>query len=638
MLTATPRVQSVLGYYQMVEAESIDVLHFSRYCMTNKDVAKLLREVAAAYLLKGENRFRVIAYERAADTVEDCAVEVEDLWKEGRLETLPGIGASISSYLEELFKTGKVKHFQSIRKKMPQGMFTLMDIPGFGPKKAYRLAKEFHLNSPETARDELLGIAKQGKIAKLPGFGEKSEQDIVESIQRFQKGQFKENRITLPVVSVIAEGVGDYLRQNRDVVEVIVLGSLRRQVATIGDIDFAVSTKNPEGVLDWFVNYPKKQKLIERGLTGASIMLTNGRQVDVRVCHPQTFGSMIQYFTGSKSHNIALREFVLKRGFSLNEYGIKPMKKSLGPRPISRWLEKLNRGKNIYEFKTEEELYSFSGLQWIPPELREDKGEIEAALSGDLPKLIELKDIRGDLHIHTNYDLKPSHDVGSSPLEEILKQADRMGYEYIGVSDHNPRISQNSEKDILAIMKKRKSYYEHIYSSMKSVRVQLFIMLEIDILPDGQLALPESSFEYIDAAVVSIHSVFEMDKAKMTRRILSGLSHPKAKILAHPTGRLLTKRDGYDADWDEIFSFCKTHNKALEINSYPDRLDLPDDLVHRAIQEGVKLIINTDSHDVSHMELMRYGVSVARRGWAQKDDILNCLPYNRFKEWLSSQT
>lgn len=619
----------------MIEVESIDVLHFCKFCMSNKEVAQLLREVAAVYIINGENRFRIMAYERAADTVEESAVDVEDLWKEGILETLPGIGASISSYLEELFKTGKVKYFDSIRKALPQGMFALMDIPGFGPKKAYRLAKEFNLNNPESAGDDLLRASKQGEIAKLPGFGEKSQQDIVESIQRFQKGQFKENRITLRVASVIAEEVGHYLRQHRDVLDAIPLGSLRRKVATIGDIDFAISTTNPEGVLNRFSNYPKKQKLIERGSTGASIVLTNGRQVDVRVCTPKIFGSMIQYFTGSKSHNIALREFALKKGFSLNEYGIKPMKKMEVRRlKIGNYEKK----KHVFEFEKEEEFYQFLGLVWIPPELREDRGEIEAAVTDQLPKLIEPKDIKGDLHIHTNYDLKPSHDLGSSSLEEILKKADRMRYEYIGISDHNPRVSGLTEADISTIMKKRKAYYEHIISSMKSVRVQLFIMLEVDILPDGKLALPEDSFKYIDAAIVSIHSVFEMNKAKMTRRILAGLSHPKAKILAHPTGRILTKRDGYDADWDEIFSFCRDHNKALEINSYPDRLDLPDDLVRRAILNGVKLTINTDSHDVSHLEFMAYGVSVARRGWSQKRDILNTLSYNGFKDWLSSQT
>ncbi|MBI2616994.1 hypothetical protein HYW55_02600 [Candidatus Gottesmanbacteria bacterium] len=601
--------------------------------MTNKEVAKLLREVAAVYLLKEENRFRTIAYERAADTIDASTVDVEDLWKEGKLTSLPGVGSSISSYLEELFKTGEVKHFDSVRKKVPEAMFALLDIPGFGPKRALQLTKELHITSPKSAIDDLLRAAGQGKIARLAGFGEKSQKDIVESIQRFQKGQLKENRITLPVASVIADEVGEYLQRHRDVFEAIPLGSLRRQVATIGDIDFAVSTKNPESVLGWFLKYPKKQELIERGPTGASIVLTNGRQVDVRVQDPKTFGSMVQYFTGSKQHNIHLRELALKQGYSLNEYGIKPLTKSKSKKGYGN---NYNKKKNLYEFQKEEGFYRFLGMHWIPPEIREDRGEIEASLANRLPELVKMQDIKGDLHIHTSYDLKPSHDLGSSDLKEILKYADVRKYEYVGISDHNPRVSEHSEIEILSIMKRRKSYYEQIYSSTKSTRVKLFLMLEIDILPDGKLALPQNSFAYIDAAIVSIHSVFNMDKSRMTQRILSGLSHPKAKILGHPTGRLLTKREGYDVDWDEIFTFCGKHNKALEINAYPQRLDLPDDLVRDAIRKGVRLVISTDSHDVTHMDLMRYGVSVARRGWAQKGDILNTLPYNKFKEWLIS--
>lgn len=598
--------------------------------MTNRDIAKLLREVAASYLLNGENRFKIVAYDRAADTIEGTAVDIQDLWKEGKLTTLPGVGSSISSYLSELFEKGSVKHFNFIKASMPACMFVLMDIPTFGPKKAFRLSKELKLDNPKTAIADLQKAIAHGKVATLEGFGEKSQQDISEAIERFQKGQFKENRVTLPIASAIAGEVRKYLLEHKDVLQAIPLGSLRRQLSTIGDIDFAVSTKNPEAVLDWFVKFPKKQDVIERGPTGASLILTNGRQVDVRVQQPQLFGAMLQYFTGSKQHNIRLRELGLKKGYSLNEYGIKPIKDV----PIQKKFH-FNKKKNLYEFATEEELYSFLGLQLVPPELREDRGEVEKAMTHSLPHLLELADMKGDLHIHTSYDLKPSHDLGSSDLKTILLEGEKLGYEYVGINDHNPKTSGQSKEQINAIMKKRKLDYEHIYSSTKSVRVKLLIMLEIDIQPDGSLALPDSAFEYIDGSIVSIHSVFTMNKDEMTKRVLKGLSHPKARILAHPTGRLLTKRDGYDLDWGKIFSFCKEKNKALEINSYPERLDLPDDIVMSAIRNGVKLVIDTDSHDVSHMDLMKYGVSVARRGWAKKSDILNTMQYNEFKEWLT---
>ena len=273
-------------------------------------------------------------------------------------------------------------------------------------------------------------------------------------------------------------------------------------------------------------------------------------------------------------------------------------------------------------------------MVWIPPEMREDTGEIEASNNNKLPQLVKLGDIRGDFHIHSNYNLEPSHDLGSSSLEEILSQAEKLKYEYIGISDHNPSYSKHNKNEIVTILKRRKSTFEHIMSSTKSVRVNLFTMLETDILPDGRLPLPDEAFDYLDATIVSIHSSFNMDKRKMTERIISGLSHPKAKILAHPTGRLIGRREGYDVDWEKLFNFCKEKDKAIEINAYPDRLDLPDVLIREAIKKGIKLVIGTDSHQHSQMELMFYGVSQARRGWATKHDIINTLPYNMIRKWL----
>lgn len=599
--------------------------------MTNAEIARLFNQMAAAYTVKGENFFRTNAYEKAAETVQNSPVEVKDLWQEGKLSSLPGIGSSIASHLDELFKTGRVRHFEETFKGLPKGMFALLDVPGFGPKKAFRLSKKFDLTSEKSAVEKLFEAACAGKIVSIEGFGEKSQEDIIAAIKQYKRGQIKGNRMPLPFAYAIADELLAYLKKHSSVIKVEVLGSLRRRVSTIGDIDLAVATRKGEDVLDYFLTYPKKTKVVERGPTGASILLTNGRQVDLRVIDPTKWGSMLQYFTGSKAHNIKLREFALKQGLSLNEYGMKPIKRIFNNKFL---ISNLNKKKKLYEFSKEEDFYSALSLPWIPPEIREDTGEIEAWIQNKFPHLVELKDIKGDFHIHSNYDLKPSHDLGNSSIEMLVKRAGQLGYEYIGISDHNPSYTNQSHDKIVDILKRRKEFIDKIIYSTKSTRVHLFIMCEVDILPDGKLPIPDKGFEYLDACIVSIHSSFNQDKKTMTNRILSGLSHPKARILAHPTGRLLTRREGYEVDWEKLFSFVKDHNKAIEINAYPDRLDLPDILVRQAIHHGVKLTIDTDSHDVSHMDLMQYGVSVARRGWATGSDIINTMAYNKVKEWI----
>lgn len=601
--------------------------------MINKEIAKLLRKVAAAYILKNENRFKILAYEKAAESIENSNFEARDLWKEGKLSTISGVGSAISSHLQELFHTGTVKHFETVFKGLPESLFNLMDLPGFGAKKAHKLAKELNLKNPKTAVADLLKAAKSGKIAKIPTFGEKSQTDIIKAIERFKKGEVKENRMPLPYAYTTALDILQYLKKHKGTQEAVPLGSLRRMVSTIGDIDIAVATDNPSGLVEWFLSYPKKTQVVEKGPGGATIILTNGHQVDMRVQSPDKFGAMLQYFTGSKNHNVKLRELALKKGFSLNEYGMKPIS-SKRRSAFGRKSQNYDKRANLYQFSTEEELYNTLGLPLIPPEIREDRGEIEAGLNNNLPNLVSLTDIKGDLHIHSNYNLEPSHDLGVSSLTDILKKAEELNYEYIGISDHNPSYTKHSSRQIISILKERKIKFEQIISSTKSVRVNLFIMLEVDILPDGKLPLPDQAFDYLDGIIVSIHSSFGMDKERMTRRIISGLSHKKAKILGHPTGRLIGSRESFQANWDEIFDYCKNNGKALEINAHPSRLDLPDPLVFEARKKNLKFVINTDSHDISQMELMTFGVSVARRGWAGKSDILNALPYNKLKDWL----
>ncbi len=597
--------------------------------LTNPRIAELLRKVSAAYLITGANRFRIIAYDRAADSIEHLTSEVKDYWDNGKLDEIPGVGGGIASYLDELFKTGRVRHWDDVLGKVPEAVYPLLLVPGIGPKKAYTLVRELKFNDAKTVVADLEKAAKAGKIAPIEGFGEKSESSIISAVGAFKRGQIKENRMPLPYADGVARELIAFLTADPRVVRADALGSLRRQVSTIGDIDIAAATEHPADVVKRFVTFPH-QKIIDSGPEGATLLLTNGRQADVRVQKPDAYGAMLQYFTGSKHHNIQLRTMAFERGLSLSEHGIKDVK----------------TGK-IKKMASEESFYRALGLPFIPPELREDRGEIAAARRHALPESVTLDDIRGDLHIHSDYDLKPSHDLGKDSVSTMLSQAVALGYSYVGFSDHNPKVGGQSEKEIIDIMKRRKDKYEQLYSSWiqkvsgsdgssnNKATVHYFLMCEVDILPDGNLALPDAAFEFVDAAVVSVHSAFTQPKHEITKRIIAALTaHPKVRILGHPTARLLGKREGIDADWPQVFETAKAHDIALEINAYPDRLDLPDALVYDARKMGLRFTIDTDAHAADQMTLMRYGVSVARRGWAEKSDILNALGYNDFKRWL----
>ncbi len=600
---------------------------------TNKEVAHLLESVKAAYIVGKENRFKIAAYDNAAAAIRHAGSNIKDIWEDGKLQDLPGIGSSIASHLDELFRTGKVKHFKQIFKKLPEAMFELIKVPGIGPKLAYKLCKNLGINRRENALKRLKQAAKQGKIRKMEGFGEKSEQEILEGLGEFSR---RTQRVLLVLAENISQEIVIYLKKCPEVKRVDVLGSLRRKCPTVGDIDIAAASEKSEVVVKWFVKYPKKTKLVEAGGKKARI-LVGEYQIDLMVEPPSSYGSLLQHFTGSKQHNIHLREMALEKGLSLSEHGIRKLK--VNP-PAGG--EKLK----VKRFKDEKDFYNFLGMEWIAPELREDEGEIEAALlrqpadqgkQSKLPRLVELKDIRGDLQMHSSFDIEPSHDLGEDRIETMAKKGRSLGYEYIACTEHNPSISNHNEKQIIDIIKRKKDKIDKLnYSSNKNTRNKLFIFnsLEIDIRPNGQLAFPEKAFDYLDFALVSIHSSFRLEKNKMTERILKGLEYPKVKILAHPTGRILGKRESYELDWDKIFDFCKKNHKFLEINAYPNRLDLPDYLIKEAIKNGVKLSLGTDSHAVEQMELMKYGVYNARRGWATKSSIINSLNYDKIKMLL----
>lgn len=587
--------------------------------MSNLAIAKLLRSVAAAYTIKNERKFRfqILAYQKAADSIENTSAEIVDLAKENALDTIPGIGTSIKEHLEELLKTGKSKHFEWVTQGIPRSVFVLLDIPSFGPKKAYKLVESLNLKNEKTIIDDLEIAARKGKIEGLESFGKKSQEDIIRAVAEFRQGKGKTTRMVLPIAGETADRIISYLKKSPSVVEAVTLGSLRRMKETIGDVDIAVSSKNPTLVIKHFISYPYKERVIEKGSITASILINGGKQIDLMVLPPNSFGSLLQHFTGSKEHNVHLREIAIKKGYSLSEKGIKVKSKTK---------------TELRKFKTEEEFYKFLGMDWMPPEIREDTGEIELASAHKLPKLVEIGDIKGDLHIHSSFPIEPSHDMGQNTMEDMLDKAKKLGYEYLGFSEHNPSVSKHSKEEIYSILSRRKRKIEQLNESNKYIRV--INLLEVDILANGDVAIDSNCASLLDVYFVSIHSTFNMSKNDMTKRILGGLSHPKAKILSHPTGRLLNQRAGYQVDFDKIFDFCKKNNKALEINAWPQRLDLPDSEVRHAIKYGVKMVIDTDSHASWQMDNMRYGVAVARRGWAKKDDILNALPYNKLLAWL----
>ena len=573
--------------------------------LSNLQIAKLLHSVAGALTLDSEedNRFRITAYDRAADAIEHSSSELKDLWDDGNLSDLAGIGENIASYLDELFRTGRVPHFKKILSGYPEAVYELMEIPGIGPKTAQKLCKALGISKAKSSLIQLERAAKKGHIRLIEGFGEESEKEILEGIAQHHR---KTGRLLLPQAQAIANSLITWISGCPQVQKVDFLGSLRRQAATIGDIDISVASSDASSVIKRFVSYPKLTRVIDSGDRTASILVPPDCQIDLMVQPPEQYGSLLQHFTGSKLHNIALREYALKQGYSLSEYGIKSLKQA----------------KN-FNFSDEKSFYNFLGLDYIPPEIRENNGEISLALEKNLPQLVEDRQIKGDLHIHSDIDTEPSHDLGKSSLLELVNSASILNYEYIGLNDHNPGVSNHTESQILDLLKRRKQTIEQFMYSLENRTIYLFNGMEIDILSNGSLALPDSALGTLDYASVAVHSAFNQSRKIMTQRVISALDHPKVLFLAHPTGRLLNKREGVELDWDKIFDFCVTHDKWLEIDAWPNRLDLPDSLVKTAVKGGVKLIINTDSHDAENLQNIRFGVSVARRGWSTQADIIN---------------
>ena len=564
--------------------------------MDNQDIARIFYEIADYLEMEGV-QFKPYAYQKVALVLENLEEDVGEIYKKGgekAIEKIPGVGKNIGAKIIEYLKTGKIKYYQDYKKKYPIDMKELTSVEGLGPKMVrdlYRILKIKNLKDLEKA-------ARDGKIRDLANFGEKTEKNILQGIKFLKrtKGRFLLGDILLRVREIEKN-----LKTLKEVERINVCGSVRRMKETIGDVDFLVVTENPEKVMNFFCSQPEVIKIWGKGSTKSSVRLKDGFDVDLRVVPRKSYGSALQYFTGSKEHNIHLRKIAINKGLKLNEYG-------------------LFRGSKMIAGKTEEEVYKVLGMKYPPPEIRENQGEIEAALKGKLPKLVELKDIKGDLHSHSDWD------GGDNSILEMAETAMALGYEYIGISDHTKFLKIEYGLDERQLAQQRKEV-DRVNSKLKTQDSKLTILqgAETNILNDGSLDIKDEALKKLDYVIAGVHSSFKMPKEKMTERIIRAMKNPYIKIISHPTGRILKRRDEYQIDIDKILRVAKETNTILEINSIPVRLDLNDLNIKRAIEIGVKLVINTDAHHKKHLRFMNYGVAQARRGWAEKKDIINTL-------------
>jgi len=574
--------------------------------MINQKIAKILNNISIILEIKGNDRFRIVAYERAADIIGNLTKDLKDIYKKGGIKALkqiPGVGQNIAEKIEEYIKTGKIKAYQKLIKDVPEKILILTEIPGIGAKTAYALYKNLGIDSiPKLGK-----AAKTGQIRKLPHFKEQSEKNILRGIKQYRIRTKERNRMLLTTAGPIAEQVIEYITKNKAVKKCDVVGSLRRMKETIGDIDIIIATSKPKQVINYFAVAPFVKNVLAKGDTKISVTHQNNVRIDLEILSTKDYGSLLQHFTGSKEHNVHLRTWAVEQKIKISEYGITDLKT-----------------KKEHHFADEKKFYNFLGMQYIEPELREDQGEIELALKNKLPKILKYTDLQGDLHCHTNKS------DGSNTIEELVTKAQKMRYEYLGISDHTAGLGVASglnDKELL----KHQAEISKVNKKYKNIR--LLTGAEINIKANGQLDISKKTIAKLDFTIGSVHSAFNQPKKEMTKRILTAISSG-INILGHPSGRLIGQRQAYEVDWLEIFKACAKYKVALEINSFPQRLDLKDTLIKEALDYGCKFAINSDAHALKHFELIKYGIATARRGWATKKDVINTWPLKDLLKWF----
>jgi len=572
--------------------------------MDNKAIANIFYETADLMEVRADDPFRIRSYRRAAEAIEGFDQQLAEIWQDEKaLLAIPGIGKSMAANIRDLFKTGKLKLHEELLQKYRPSMLDLLKIQGLGPKTIALIWDAFQVCDI----DGVANLAQEGKLRALPRLNEKSEQKILKSIETYRQitGRFQ-----LDAADAIAARMMELLQHLPGVEKVTPAGSLRRGRETVGDLDLLVTgnccaqEEQRNKVLEQILSFPGIQEVLAKGENKVSFRLRSGMQVDVRLLPPDSFGAALQYFTGSKNHNVSLRQRALKLGYTLNEYG----------------LVRMEDNKRVAG-KTEEEIYKKLGLKFIPPELRENCGELEAAETGNLPELITEADLQGDVHMHTVAT------DGRCSIEEMAEAARDRGYKYMAITDHSKNLAFANGLDD----KRAEAHIKKIRSAARKMEgITIFAGIEVDILEDGELDLSDSVLEQMDIVIASVHSHFQQDQQQMTDRLLRAISNPNVSLIGHPTGRILLRREGYSFDCDKVFAAAAQAGVAMEHNAYPDRLDLRDQHLRQAKARGVKFIINTDAHHTTHMEKIRFGILQLRRAWLTKHDVLNTLPPSEF--------
>ncbi|MCI0405866.1 MAG: DNA polymerase/3'-5' exonuclease PolX [candidate division Zixibacteria bacterium] len=570
--------------------------------ISNQQIARVLAEIGEYLEMEGVP-FKPRAYEKTAQAVGDLDKSVSEIYAAGglkALEEIPGVGASIAKKIEELLKTGRLKYYDELKKKVPVDLSGLRKIEGLGPKSIKKLYEELGI---KTVAD-LEKAAQTGKIARLEHFGAKSEENIKKGLGFLKKAT---GRALLGLVLPQARKIEARLGELKEVEKVIVAGSLRRWKETIGDLDVLVVSQKPKPIMDFFVAMPEVVRITAHGATKSAVKLESGLNVDLRVVPAESYGAALNYFTGSKDHNVALREIAMSKGYKLNEYG-------------------LFKGAKMVAGRTEEELYAALGMDYVEPEMRENTGEIELAKKHKLPKLISYDDLLGDLQIQTDWS------DGADTIEAYAQAALERGHKYIAITDHTKRLAMTGGLD----EKKIRKQWAEIDRVQKKIGARLKILksTECDVLKDGALDLDDETLSQLDVVGVAVHSHFNLSRQEQTRRIIRAIKNPNVDILFHPTGRLIGKREPYDVDMDAIIKAALETGAVLEIDAFPDRLDLKDEYIRKCVAAGVKLSIDTDAHSIAHLDFLEYGIAQARRGWAQKSDVINTRPLGAFLKLL----